>query len=182
MCPLVISDNCTTYDNAEQALDNAISLLMSILSLNSFDHPNSSYKYKLMKRDIPYYIRETSKPENLVLLNFNYNPLGCESNELPASYSFDDFPSISIKLSAEQLVFINSLSNNGNYIIHEFMDDYPTSSRASALCCLVGLLNLKSFLFNNQIDKNAINDYIDLEKYRRPIHNYEVVSIDDIKI
>ena len=181
MCLIDISDSCTTFDNTEQLWRNAICLLTMLTSSKNFSYPNSSFIYNLMKRVVPYYMRETSILDTWILLNFNFEPLGYDPRQGDIFYDSDNFPTISIKLNAEQLLCINGLSKNGVYSIHKDCDKYPTFSRTNAIRCLVELVNLKAFLFHNQLDKNTLDTYIDIAKFPRPTKNQKIWSIDDIK-
>jgi hypothetical protein len=158
MCPIDIADISCTFKNAEHAVINAIDLILLALSSKRFFFPSNSNIYKLMRRDIPYSIYDTSIAEKKILLNMNYKPLGSNLESGERLVNYNAFQKLQVNLTENQL--LNICHINSIQYQHIVFDFQPSSDRFSALLYLGALIELLSCI---------TTDLEKLEKYKSDI-------------
>jgi len=144
--PITISDLADisrSHKSATEAVTHAIASLNSALSAPRYSVRGPSRAYYEMRRDMPYFIHETSLPDTYVLVNRNYKPLGSNQPTGGDWAKYEDFTNLHVRLTPDQIASVVS----PGYSHGLFGDGNPPwSGRKAAKAYVVRLEGLLRFL------------------------------------
>ena len=138
-----LPDISRSHKSAAEAVAYAITSLEAALSVARFSMNRPSCAYYEMRRDMPYFIHETTIPGTYILVNRNYKPLG-SNQPTGGNYAvYEKFTNLHVRLTPEQIASVVS----PGYTHGLFGDGNPPwSGRKAANAYLARLCALQSHL------------------------------------
>jgi hypothetical protein len=139
-----VPDVSASYVSAREAVEHAIRLLEAALAKTRYVIPKGTTKaYLEMRRDLPYFIHETSLPDTQILVNRNYKPLGNSARTGEQWVKYEDVTNMHVSLTSAEVASVVSPGRTHGL----FGDDNPPwAGRREAQAYLERLKRLHALL------------------------------------